>query len=123
MRSGRERVLLIGFHPGKRVVNVRMAGLVSSDRKNEVKHRSILVQAPVLDRDRWWFSIRPFRNTAVFEVFGQVGVRLDSFLLEVSDHTVAERRGHEVGEEEEVAEDALGKQHGPSNKDTRLTQL
>ena len=111
VRPGGEGVALVVLHAGKRVVHVRVARLVGAHGEHEVAHGGVRVEAPVLDGDVGRRRVGPLGQAAGVDVVQQVRVCPDGLLLEIADHAVAVRRREEVAQEEEVAEDALRREH------------
>lgn len=93
------------------VVDLSVLSLVCSDVQQEVLHGPVaLWDVPVVDcevRDGE-LGVGPLRELPGLEVLDGEGVGEHGLLLEVADEAVAGARGHEVGEEHAVEEDALG---------------
>lgn len=105
--TGREGIVLKLVHAGKSVVDETVVGLISADHEDDVAHRGVFGEMPVVTGDIRGRRGLPMRQGTRLDLFKALGVRLDGLFLEVANETVAELGRDQVGEEEEVVKQSL----------------
>lgn len=100
------------------MIYLAVLGLIRADIIKQIFDCLLsLGHLPILDGDLGRLLVLPVGEPSRLEFLDGSRVGDDSFLLEISDETVAGARGHQVGEEEAIEEDALRAEdeqtHGP----------
>mmetsp|Transcript_55326 Transcript_55326/g.135504 ORF Transcript_55326/g.135504 Transcript_55326/m.135504 type:complete len:349 (+) Transcript_55326:279-1325(+) len=118
-----EGSLLVELERREGVVHVAVVGLVGAHGQDEVAHRGVLAQLPVVDADGRRRGGLPLPEAPVVDGLEDPRVRVHGLLLEVPHEAVADVRVHEVGQEEGGHEEALRHHDGRPEHRPGLLQL
>jgi hypothetical protein len=81
---------------------------ISSNNLNNIAEGGVKRQAPIINSDgRSWNIL----NVAFVQLLQELGVRMNSFLLEIPHHAMSEFRGDEVAKEVSIEENTLDSKH------------
>jgi len=90
------------------VIHIAVMCFISSNSHNNIAEGGVRRQAPVINSNG---RSRNILNVASVHLLQELGVRMNSFLLEIPHHAMSEFRGDEVAKEVSIEENTLDSKH------------
>jgi hypothetical protein len=120
-------MVVVNFLPAWNVtemmVNLSVAGFISSDGQDHIPHHRILRQLVVVDGFLGGSHIGPSRYLSIIDCFEHHCVGVNCFFLKITNKSVAVSGTYAVKEEVSIEKDALSQSDQNSKRNSRVSLL